>query len=103
MVPDINSMAPITHQNCVASPPGNTGSATFMPHRPVNKIEMRVLLPEPEGPVSTVSGRKIVDITVKTFITVFRRLEIDDRCASRIPVMRSWNSDASSYSRTSWS
>ena len=35
------------------SPPGNAGSGTFMPHIPV----------------STVSGRKIVDMTVRTFIT----------------------------------
>ena len=50
----------------------------------------------PHMPVSTVSGRKIVDITVSTFITWFRRLETVERCASRMPVTRSWNRIASS-------
>src|SRR6185369_5760372 len=50
---------PTTHQNCAASPPGNIGSGTFIPHIPV----------------STVSGRKIVDMTVRTFTTTLSRLE----------------------------
>ena len=71
---------PTTHQNCAASPPGNCGSGMFIPHMPV----------------STVSGRKIVDITVSTFITWFRRLETVDRLTSRMPVTRSWKRIASS-------
>ena len=47
-------MRPTTHQNCTLSCPGTRGSATFMPHMPV----------------STVSGMKIVEMTVSTFITV---------------------------------
>jgi hypothetical protein len=47
--PDIAAMAPDTHQNCACSPPGNCGSGTFIPHMPV----------------STVSGMKMVDATVK--------------------------------------
>ena len=46
-------MMPPIHQNCTSGPPGKCGSGMFMPHIPV----------------STVSGRKIVDITVSTFIT----------------------------------
>jgi hypothetical protein len=46
------TMMPATHQNCAASPPGKCGSGTFMPHIPLR----------------TVSGRKMVDITVSTFI-----------------------------------
>ena len=36
----------------------------------------------PNMPVSTVSGRKIVEMTVSVFITWFRRLDVNDRCAS---------------------
>ena len=46
-------MMPLTHQNCTSGPPGKCGSVIFIPHIPV----------------STVSGRKIVDITVSSFIT----------------------------------
>ena len=49
----IVSMTPATHQNCTGSPPGSAGNATFMPHIPVR----------------TVNGMKIVEITVRTFIT----------------------------------
>ena len=73
-------MIPASHQNCACSPPGKCGSGTFIPHMPV----------------STVSGRKIVDITVSTFITWLRRFEIADRYPSRMPVTRSWNIAASS-------
>ena len=66
-------MIPATHQNCAASPPGKCGSGTFMPHIPL----------------STVSGRKMVDITVSTFITWLRRFEMLARFTSRMPVTRS--------------
>ena len=46
-----NMMPPI-HQNCEPAPPGRCGRSMFIPHIPV----------------STVSGRKIVDITVRTFM-----------------------------------
>ena len=54
----------------------------------------------PHRPVSSVSGMKIVDTTVSTFITSFSRLLTFDRCASRMPVIRSWNIIASSAMRT---
>ncbi len=48
-------MIPAIHQNCAGSPPGIAGSSTFIPYIPV----------------STVSGRKMVEIIVSTFMTVF--------------------------------
>ena len=78
------AMMPDSHQNCTASPPGNRGSGTFMPH----------------SPDSSVSGMKIVATTVSTFMTSFRRLLTFDRCASRMPVIRSWKIIASSAMRT---
>src|SRR5439155_20702285 len=62
---------PTIHQNCAASPPGNRGNPTFMPYIPV----------------SSVSGMKIVETTVSTFITSFRRLLVFERCASSMPVI----------------
>ena len=44
---------PHSHQNCASGPPGNSGSGTFMPYMLV----------------STVSGMKIVAMTVRTFMT----------------------------------
>ena len=49
-------------------------AATFMPYMPV----------------STVSGMKIVEMIVSTFITLFSWFETFDRCASSRLVMRSW-------------
>ena len=54
----------------------------------------------PYMPVSTVSGRKMVEISVSTFMTAFSWFEIADRCASRMPEIRSWKNIASSESRT---
>ena len=54
----------------------------------------------PNMPVSTVSGRKIVEMMVSVFITWFRRFDVNDRWASRSDVIRSWNSVASSARRT---
>ncbi len=53
MVADSTAIPPISHQNCRASDPGRCGIATFMPHTPV----------------STVSGMKIVAMSVSSFIT----------------------------------
>src|SRR5206468_13104914 len=64
---------PTIHQNGAASPPGNRSNPTFMPY----------------SPVSSVSGMKIVETTVSTFITSFRRLLVFERCASSMPVIRS--------------
>jgi len=52
-IPPLNaSMKPLTHQNCAASPPGNIGSGTFIP----------------QAPTISVSGMKMVDSTVSTFM-----------------------------------
>lgn len=69
------NMRPTTHQNCAAGPPGKWGSGMFMPH----------------NPEITVSGMKTVVSTVSSFITWFRRLLTLVRWASRMPLMRSWN------------
>ncbi len=67
------SMIPKIHQNCAPSSPGNRGSGTFIPYKPV----------------SSVSGMKIVATTVRTFMTSLSRLLTYDRWASSMPVMRS--------------
>ena len=77
-------MMPTTHQNCHSGPPGMCGSVTFIPYMPV----------------STVSGRKIVEISVSTFMTLFNWFETAERCASRMPEIRSWKNIASSERRT---
>lgn len=53
MAADRPDIMPRIHQNCAPSPPGRCGSFTFMPYMLV----------------STVSGMKIVAMTVRTFIT----------------------------------
>ena len=87
MAPVVASISATIHQNCIPSPPGKTGSVTFIPYMPV----------------STVSGMKIVDRTVRTFITWLRRVDTLVRCASSRLLSRSWNSIDSSVSRTRWS
>ncbi len=47
-----------------------------------------------------VRGMKIVAMIVNTFITVFNWFDTADRCASRIPLTRSWKKKASSDSLT---
>jgi hypothetical protein len=76
-----------THQNCASSPPGSCGRWTFIPYRPV----------------ITVSGPKRVAMTASSFDTCPSRFDTLARCASRMPVTRSWKMNASSAIRTSWS
>ena len=48
----VTTQMPTIHQNCALSGPGRCGITTFIPYNPVN----------------TVSGMKMVDITVRTFM-----------------------------------
>ena len=53
MPAQISAMMAAIHQNCAPGPPGNSSNLTFMPNTPV----------------STVSGMKMVEMTVSTFMT----------------------------------
>ena len=82
---DAAAISATTHQNCAASPPGRCGSVTFMPY----------------SPVRTVSGPNSVATTAMSFEACASWIETLARCASRMPVTRSWKIMPSSAMCTS--
>ena len=77
------TMMPMISQNWCSGLPSSVGSGTFMPNRPV----------------ITVIGPNSAAITASSFETLARRFDTLARCASRMPVTRSWNTIASSAMR----